>query len=108
MDAVDLYQTVGDMGSAGDHVAADRAATVRKHQTLTPTSGRQALAEADGNMDEKAADIVAHSFLIPAAEVRRTLTLRGMSEDALLRSLIVPASKLARPYVSKFYVGCEP
>ena len=59
-------------------------------------------------MEEKAADIVAHSFLIPAAEVQRTLTLRGMTEDALLRSLIVPASKLARPYVSNFYVGCEP
>ena len=29
----------------------------------------------------------------------------GMTEDELLRSLIVPASKLARPYISKYFVG---
>ncbi len=30
----------------------------------------------------------------------------GMTEDELLRSLIVPASKLARPYISRYFVGC--
>ena len=59
-----------------------------------------------GNRDKaKAADIVKASFYIAAGEVQNMLHMGDMTEDELLRSLIVPASKLARPYISKFFVG---
>lgn len=48
------------------------------------------------------------TFYIPAGEVRRLLQQHGIDEDALLRALIRPASRLARPYISKFHVGCAP
>ena len=112
------------MGSASDHTAmvspakgasahdsteSACAAAAGGHQRSTATSdGRQILAEPDGGTEAKAADIVAHSFLIAADEVQQMLARHGMSEDTLLRSLIVPASKLARPYISKYFVGCEP
>ena len=47
----------------------------------------------------------ASRFYIPAAEVQQLLVQQGMDEDALLRSLIEPVSRLARPYISKFNVG---
>ena len=112
------------MGSAGAHVATllsapngactcnstecACAAATGKHQSLTAAADGRILAEADCGTEAKAANIAAHSFLIAAGEVQQMLAQRGMSEDALLRSLIVPASKLARPYISKFHVGCGP
>ncbi len=46
------------------------------------------------------------SFFISAVDVSSMLRRGGMTEDELLRSLIVPASKLARPYISRYFVGC--
>ena len=66
--------------------------------------GPEAVERGDGD-EAKAADIEAARFFIPAAEVAGMLQQGDMTEDELLRSLIVPASKLARPYISKFYVG---
>ncbi|GIL51139.1 hypothetical protein Vafri_7206 [Volvox africanus] len=44
-------------------------------------------------------------FMIPAAEVRQLLDARGNNFEELLFSLITPASKLARPPISGYFVG---
>ena len=64
-----------------------------------------AAAEPGSGDKAKAADIVKASFFMAAKEVAAMLRQGGMTEDELLRSLIVPASKLARPYISRYFVG---
>ncbi|GIL75256.1 hypothetical protein Vretimale_7918 [Volvox reticuliferus] len=44
-------------------------------------------------------------FMIPAAEVRQLLDARGNNFEEFLYSLISPASKLARPPISGYFVG---
>lgn len=45
-------------------------------------------------------------FKIPHAEVQAHLSQHGLAIESFLVSLIRPASKLARPPVSGYYVGC--
>lgn len=45
-------------------------------------------------------------FRIPHAEVQAHLSQHGLAIESFLVSLIRPASKLARPPVSGYYVGC--
>lgn len=44
-------------------------------------------------------------FMVPAAEVQQLLEASGKTHEELLFSLITPASKLARPPISGYYVG---
>lgn len=44
-------------------------------------------------------------FWLEASEVQELLKENNMNEDDLLKSLITPASSLARPPISSFHVG---
>lgn len=80
-----------------------RVAPCRAHQAQ-PAAAAASIAANQGMAD----DILKRRFLIPADEVQQLLAAIGQGggtlED-LLFSLIQPASRLARPPVSNYYVG---
>ena len=80
--------------SAGDSAALPQGNGITGHGPLSGFSGVSLDPESTPS-----------TFYIPAAHVKELLRQHNIDEDALLRALIGPASRLARPYISKFHVG---
>lgn len=88
----------------GPRVSTVKGATEQRSQLATSQLAKQTMPSADRSAIDWVSRLGSR-FTIPAPEVKKTLEETGMAVEELLTSLIIPASKLARPPISNYYVG---